>query len=90
MDNFIPGEVYNVAGRPEWEREIKGYSDLVLSAVGKDDSLVTYEEAEPFTTRVKTIDCSKAVRDLRHDPRVPPEEGIARTVEWMRHYYRMN
>jgi len=90
VDNFIPGEVYNVAGRPEWEREIREYSDLVLSAVGRDDSLVTYEEAEPFTTRVKTIDCSKAVRDLRHDPRVPPEEGIARTVEWMRHYYRMN
>lgn len=90
VDNFIPGEVYNVAGRPEWEREIKGYSDLILSAVGRDDSLVTYEDAEPFTTKVKTIDCSKAVRDLAHDPRVPPEEGIQRTVEWMKNYYRLN
>ena len=88
-DNFIPGEVYNVAGRPEWEKEIKEYSDLVLKAVGRDDSIVAYKEAEPFTTNIKTIDCSKAVRDLKHDPKVSPEEGIRRTVEWMKWYYRL-
>ena len=89
VDNFIPGEVYNVAGKPEWEKEIKDYSDLVLKAVGRDDSIVTYEEAEPFTTNIKTMDCSKAVRDLKHDPEVSPEEGIRRTVEWMKWYYRI-
>ena len=88
-DNFIPGEVYNVAGKPEWERDIKEYSDIILKAVGKDDSIVTYEEAEPFTTNIKTIDCSKAVKDLKHDPKVTPEEGIQRTVEWMKWYYRI-
>jgi len=87
VDNFIPGEVYNVAGRPEWEMDIKDYSDLVLKAVGRDDSIVTYREAEPFTTKVKRIDCSKAVRDLKHDPKITPEEGIKRTVEWMKRYY---
>jgi len=90
VDNFIPGAVYNVAGRPEWERDIKDYSDLILAATGRDDSLVTYEEAEPFTTKVKTIDCSRAIRDLGHDPRVPPEEGIKRTVAWMKEYYRVD
>lgn len=90
VDNFIPGAVYNVAGRPEWERDIKDYSDLILAATGRDDSLVTYEEAEPFTTKVKTIDCSRAIRDLGHDPRVPPEEGIRRTVAWMKEYYRVD
>jgi len=89
VENFIPGEVYNVAGRPEWERDIKQYSDLILKAVGRDDSLVHYEEAEPFTTQIKTIDCSKAIRDLDHNPVIPPEEGIARTVEWMKEYYRI-
>ena len=86
-DNFIPGEVYNVGGRPEWEKEIKKYSDLVLKAVGRDDSIVTYKEAEPFTTKVKQMDFSKAVRDLKHDPKVTPEEGIKRTVEWMKKVY---
>src|SRR6266566_2152012 len=78
VDNFIPGEVYNVAGRREWERDIKGYSDLILKTVGRDDSLVTYEDAEPFTTKSKPVDCLKATRDLKHDPKVAPEEGIRR------------
>jgi len=90
VDNFIPGEVYNVAGKPEWERDIKQYSDLILKAIGKDDSLVTYEEAEPFTTKIKTIDCSKAERDLNHNPKITPEEGIKRTVEWMRWNYHID
>ena len=90
VDNFIPGEVYNVAGKPEWERDIKQYSDLILKAVGKDDSLVTYEGAEPFTTKIKTIDCSKAERDLNHNPKITPEEGIKRTVEWMRWNYHID
>ncbi len=88
-DNFIPGEVYNVAGKPEWEREIKEYSDLILNTVGRDDSMVTYKEAESFTTKIKTIDCSKAIRDLNHDPEITPEEGIRRTAEWMKWYYRL-
>jgi len=87
VDNFIPGEVYNVGGRPEWEKEIKEYSDLILKEVGRGDSLVTYKEAEPFTTKIKTMDFSKAVRDLKHEPKVPPEEGIRRTVEWMKSIY---
>lgn len=89
VGNFIPGEVYNVAGRPEWEKEIKEYSDLVLKSVGRGDDLVTYREGEPFTTEIKTIDCSKAIHDLKHDPKVAPEEGINRTVEWMKWHYRV-
>jgi dTDP-glucose 4,6-dehydratase len=88
-DYFKPGEVYNVGGRIGWEKDIKEYSDLVLKAVGKEDSLVTYKDAEPFTTKVKRMDFSKATCDLKHDPQVPPEEGIKRTVDWMRRYYRL-
>ena len=89
VDNFIPGEVYNVGGKQEWEMEIKEYSDLILKAVGRDDSIVAYHDAEPFTTDIKTIDCSKAVRDLKHEPKVTPEEGIRKTVEWMKWNYRI-
>jgi len=89
VGNFKPGEVYNVGGRPEWEMDIKQYSDLVLEAVGKDDSIVAYKEAEGFTTKVKHMDFTKAVRDLKHDPKVPPKEGIKRTVDWMKWYYRI-
>ena len=87
IDNFIPGEAYNVGSKEEWEHEIKYLSDLILKYLGKDDSRVTYKEAEPFTTKVKHMDFSKARRDLKHDPQVPLEEGIPKTVEWMKQYY---
>ena len=90
VDNFIPGAVYNVGGKPEWEMEIKEYSDLILSAVGRDDSLVEYKEAEPFTTKVKHMDFSNAVRDLKHNPKITPKEGIRKTVAWMKHNYRVD
>jgi dTDP-glucose 4,6-dehydratase len=87
VDNFVPGEVYNVGGKEEWEHDIKYVSDLILRYLGKDDSKVTYKEAEPFTTRVKHMDFSKIRRDLKHDPQIPLEEGIARTIEWTKKEY---
>lgn len=87
VDNFIPGEMYNVGARSEWETDIKRVSELILSYLGKDDSKVTYKEAEPFTTKVKHMDFSKAVRDLKHDPKVPMKKGIPQTIEWMRKTY---
>ena len=89
IDNFIPGEVYNVGGKTEWEKDIKQYSDLILKAVGIDDSIVTYKDAEPFTTKIKRVDFSKAIKDLKHNPKITPEVGIKKTVDWMRWYYRI-
>jgi dTDP-glucose 4,6-dehydratase len=86
-DRFRPGEVYNVGGKEEWEHEIKYASDLILEYLGKKDSRVTYKEAEPFTTRVKHMDFSKARRDLDHNPLIPLEEGVPRTIEWMKGVY---
>ena len=87
VDNFIAGEVYNIAGKKEWECEIKHISELVLDYLGKDDSMVKYKKAEPFTTRVKKIDSSKAIRDLGHAPKISPEQGIPKTIEWMKNIY---
>ncbi len=87
IDNFTAGEVYNIGGKEEWEHDIKYVSDLILDYLGKDDSSVTYEEGEPFTTRFKHMDFSKARRDLEHNPRIPLEEGIPKTIEWMKQVY---
>ena len=89
VDNFIPGEVYNVGGRVEWEKDIKEYSDIVLSVTGKDDSIVDYKESEAFTTVVKTVDFTKAIKDLNHNPVIDPEEGIRRTADWMKNQYKL-
>jgi dTDP-glucose 4,6-dehydratase len=84
-DNFKPGEVYNVGGVKE--TSIKYVSDFILNYFGKDDSLVTYEDFEPFTTKKKVIDNSKAIKDLDHRPDTTPEEGIKKTAEWFKEKY---
>ncbi len=85
VDNFRSGEVYNLGGDEQYE--IKYVSDLILKGLGKGDSKVTYKEAEPFTTRVKTPDSAKAKRDLDFALTVPVEEGVRRTLEWFKHLY---
>jgi len=85
IDNFKPGEVYNLGGDKQYE--IKYISDLILKTLGKDDSKVIYKEAEPFTTRIKTPDSTKAKRDLNFKLTVPVEEGIRRTIEWFKKTY---
>jgi len=87
LDNFIPGEVYNVGSCEDWEVDIKTVSDLILKYLRKGDNLVTYKEGEPFTTRVKRIDFTKARRDLRHEPKVPLDQGLKITIEWMKKLY---
>jgi len=85
MDNFKPGEVYNLGGDEQYE--IRYVSDLILKTLGKDDSKVSYREAEPFTTKVKTPDSRKAKRDLGFHLTVRVEEGISRTVDWFKRFY---
>jgi dTDP-glucose 4,6-dehydratase len=86
VDNFKPGEVYNIAGHEL--HKMKTASDIILRYLGKDDSLVEYKEAQPDTTLVKKVDVSKAVRDLHHKSTVTLEEGIPRTIEWQKEVYK--
>jgi len=89
LDRGRPGEAYNIGGNVDWEKSVEEYVAIILAATGAPESLVTYKDAEPFTTMVKTMDFSKSIKDLKHDPKIPPEEGIRRTVEWMKWFYRI-
>ena len=87
-ENFIPGEVYNIGGLDY--HDIKTASDLILKYSGGNPDLVEYKESEDFTTKHKKVDCTKAIKDLNHNPKVDLEEGIKRTVNWMKDYYSKN
>lgn len=87
VDNFKPGEVYNIGGTEY--HDIKTVSDIILKYIGKDDSQVIYKESEPFTTKDKKVDLSKSIRDLKHDPKIKLEQGIPKTIDWMREYYKI-
>ncbi len=89
VENFIPGEVYNIGGREDWVISIEELAEIVLDATGADHSLVEYKGEEGFTTRVKIVDFSKSRRDLKHDPNVDIHEGIRRYVAWARKVYEI-
>lgn len=84
-DNFVPGEVYNIAGSER--TDIETVSNMILRATNRNDSIVTYKDPEPMTTVDKIVDRGHmlgALGDLRE---MPFEEGIDRTVSWMRQAY---
>ena len=85
VDNFKPGEVYNVGGTEY--HDIKTLSDIILGYLKKGDAKVEYLPAEPFTTKDKRVSLAKAERDLKHSPRVPLAVGVPKTIDWMRDVY---
>jgi len=84
-ENFRPNEVYNLSSNDE--HDIKHVSDLILEFLGRDDSLVAYKEWEPFTTRIKRVDSSKAIAQLGHNPKTSLKEGLRKTIAWSRNAY---
>jgi dTDP-glucose 4,6-dehydratase len=87
-DNFVPGEVYNIGG--DDYHDIETAAELVLKHSGRcADGLVVYKDSEPFTTKQKLVSVEKARRDLGMRSTVSLDDGIARTVEWMRQAYNV-
>jgi dTDP-glucose 4,6-dehydratase len=88
MDNFKPGETYNIGGTEY--HDIETLAKLVWDYTKADPGLVHFAESEILTTRAKRVDVNKAVRDLNHHAEVSLEEGVKRTIDWMREYYGLN
>jgi len=82
LERFKAGETYNLGGDVQYE--IKAVSDIILNKLGKDDSRITYKDAEPFTTKTKIPDASKAKADLGFELNVALEVGITKTIEWFK------
>jgi dTDP-glucose 4,6-dehydratase len=96
VDDFIPtlakaceaftaGEVYNIGG--EEFRSVRELSDLVLRCCGRGDELVEYLPEDRHNVQNKRPDISKAKAAFGHDPKTTLEEGVPKTIDWMRHYY---
>lgn len=89
VDNFIPGEVYNIGSREDWDISIEELGDIILKETGADPKLAQYKGEENFTTRIKMVDFSKSRRDLNHNPQIDIHEGIARYTKWMKRVYNV-
>lgn len=87
VENFKPGEVYNVGGLEY--HDIETLADIIWKNTGADRSLVTYKDSEILTTKSKKVSTEKAVKDLGHKLTVSLEDGVGRTISWMRDYYKL-
>lgn len=76
---------YNIGGMKPWD--IPVLANMVAKEVGADRSLMEFTDAEPNNVAAKRPEVLRAVRDLDHRCEVELEEGIRRTVAWMRKEY---
>jgi len=90
-DNFKAGEVYNIGGTElhTMEQVAEIVAEQVYLQCQNRVARFKLREPEPFTTKNKIVDCSKATRDLDHKCEVSLEDGIRRTVAWMKAVYHV-
>ena len=85
VNNFKAGEVYNIGGTEE--HTIEKLAEIIWKYTKADPKLITYEDSEMLTTKAKKVDTSKAIRDLEHKLTITMEDGVKKTIDWMRDYY---
>jgi dTDP-glucose 4,6-dehydratase len=76
------GEIYNVGGGDE--RENRDVARMIVAATGASPDLVRHVEDRAGHDRRYSLDSTKIRRELDWQPRVPLDEGFARTVAWYR------
>ena len=81
----VTGEVYNIGG-VEY-RSVEELAALVLRETGAPESLIQWQSTDAHNRKNKRPDVSKAAAALGHNPTVTLEEGIPRTVAWLRGVY---
>ena len=85
IDNFKEGEVYNIGGLEY--HDIETLADIIWEYTGADRNLIQYAGSEKLTTKYKKVDISKAVKDLDHKLTTGLEDGVKKTIDWMKVYY---
>jgi dTDP-glucose 4,6-dehydratase len=74
------GETYHVGSGVE--ASVAEIADLVLSTLGKPESLKTIVPDRPGHDRRYLLDCSKIRAELGWKPTISFEQGVAETIRW--------
>lgn len=84
---FIPGRIYNI-GSTNYH-SIEKLADVIWNYTKASRKLITYKGNEILTIRKKRVNIDLSINELGHKSTVNLEEGIKRTINWMREYYRL-
>ena len=83
-DNFKTGETYNIGGNEY--HDIETLAKIIWDYTKADKKLIEYKDSEVLTTKSKKVDISKAIRDIDHKLTFSLEDGVKKTIDWMRTY----
>ena len=74
------GQTYNIGGGRELTNlEI---TDLILQAMGADETSIEYVEDRKGHDLRYSVDWSKSKNELGYEPQVTFEQGLAQTIQW--------
>ena len=86
MENLDEFEPINIAsGIPVTIRDVL---TQILKSADYDDADVQYDSSKPTMIPKRMIDISLAKEKLGFEPKVSLQEGIRRTVQWYKEYYK--
>jgi len=84
-EKFIDGEVINIGG-VEY-RPITDLHDIIVKITGNDMGVILPEDKHNVLNKRPDID--KSIKLLDHNPTIILEEGVAKTIEWMKEVYKI-
>ena len=79
LDQGTPGEIYNIGS--DNERSNLDITQMILNALGKDESCIEYVKDRPGHDFRYSLDSSK-LKSLGWRPEYSFEKGLKETVEW--------
>ena len=86
MENLDEFEPINIAsGIPVTIRDVL---IQILKSADYDDSDVQYDSSKPTMIPKRMIDISLAKEKIGFEPKVPLHDGIYKTVQWYKEYYK--
>jgi dTDP-glucose 4,6-dehydratase len=86
-DNFISGRVYNIGS--DQFHNIEKLADLIWKYTNAPIDLIEYKESEMLTTKLKNVNIELSKLELDHKQTVSLEEGVKKTIDWMRKFYQL-
>ncbi len=81
-NKFKSGKVYNLGGTDY--RTVDELVRLILKFTGKKPKNIKYVPKEKMNVVDKSPDINLARKELGHNPKITLEEGLPRTIKWVK------